>query len=213
MKSAIGRLHVITDTLIQTRFDHLALAELAITGGADTVQFRDKTLPTRHAISAARDVTSRGCRADVPVIVNDRADIAMAAAADGVHLGQRDLPVTAARHLLGPGKLIGATAGTLDQARQAEDDGADYVGFGHIYPTESKKKSDPPQGLEPLRRVCAALSIPVIAIGGIRASNLLPVLEAGAWGVAVIAAFCAVPNPRTAVEKLHALIIEHTAAG
>jgi len=209
MKAAVGHLHVITDTTIQTRFDHLALAELAIAGGADTVQFRDKTLSTRQTVSVALGVASRGRRADVAVIVNDRADVSMAAAADGVHLGQHDLPVVAARQLLGPGKLIGASAGTPDEAKQAEDHGADYIGFGHIYATTSKDKPDAPQGLEVLHRVCTALSTPVIAIGGINASNLLPILQTGAWGIAVIGAVCAAPDPRTAAAELHAVIVRH----
>jgi thiamine-phosphate pyrophosphorylase len=204
MKATLGRLHVITDTVIQDRYGHVELARLAIAGGADTIQFRDKSLGAREAIeiaSAIRDL----CRdSHVTLIINDRVDIAMAVDAEGVHLGQRDLPIADARSLLGPSKLIGGTAANLDEARQVERDGADYVGFGHIYPTTSKHKPGEPKGAALLRRVCTAVGIPVIGIGGIDVPNLGPVVDAGAWGVAVIGAVCKTPDPAAAAARLAA---------
>jgi thiamine-phosphate pyrophosphorylase len=213
MKDPIGRLHVITDTTIQRRFGHVELAELAVAGGAEVIQFRDKSLASGALIETAKAVRLV-CRAGrVPLVINDRVDIALAVDADGVHLGQRDLPVSVARQILGPTRLIGASASTTEEAVQAERDGADYVGFGHIYPTPSKDKSDPPKGSGPLREACDEVSIPIIAIGGIDVGNLGLVLETGASGVAVISAVCAADDPRSAVTDLMSEIGDRTGGG
>jgi len=202
MMKRIGHLHVLTDETVQSRFTHVELAEMAIAGGADTIQFREKNRSTGELIAIAESLR-RTCRArNVPLIINDRVDIALAVDADGVHLGQRDLPVPVAREILGPTKIIGGTAATLDEAIAAEREGADYLGFGHIYPTASKQKRGAPKGPEALAEVCRALSIPVIAIGGIDRENFLPVLDAGVWGIAVIAAVCAAANPTLAAREL-----------
>jgi len=186
VKPSVGRLHVITDMTIQDRFSHIGLAMMAIAGGTDTIQFREKLMGSRMVVEAG--VLIRGlCReAGVMLIVNDRVDVAMALDADGVHLGQRDLPIPVARSLLGPAKLIGGTASTPEEARAVEAQGADYVGFGHVYATSSKSKTGAPKGPDAVREVCEAVTIPVIAIGGIDASNLKPVVAAGAWGAAAI---------------------------
>ena len=141
MKKDVGHLHVITDESIQNRFTHVEIAEAAIAGGTDTIQFRDKSLSTRKLIETAEALRAVCASSGVPLIINDRADIALAVDADGVHLGRGDLPVATARNLLGPDKIVGGTAGTLEEAIEAERAGADYVGFGHIYPTSSKDKS------------------------------------------------------------------------
>ncbi|UCG50674.1 MAG: thiamine phosphate synthase [Candidatus Latescibacterota bacterium] len=202
MKMRIGRLHVLTDTSIQNRFTHVEIARFAIQGGADTIQLREKNKDTGELFEIAREV-GRVCReANVPLIINDRADIALATGAAGVHLGRDDLPIAAAREILGPAKIIGGSASTLEEALEAERDGADYVGFGHIYPTSTKSKKGAPRGIETLRAVTRALKIPVIAIGGIDRKNILPVVDAGSWGVAVIAAVCGQTDPRRATGEL-----------
>ena len=202
MTKRIGHLHVLTDETVQNRFTHLELAERAIEGGADTIQFRDKNKSAKDLLEIATALV-RLCRArGVPFIVNDRVDVALAVGADGVHLGQRDIPVAVARKLLGPGKIVGGTAASLVDAVAAQNDGADYVGFGHIYPTGSKQKPGAPTGPDSVREVSAALSIPVIAIGGIDRGNYLPVFEAGAWGIAVIASVCASPDPARAAREI-----------
>ena len=206
MKPSVGRLHVITDTSIQNRFGHVELAELAIAGGAETIQFRDKTLGARDAIEASKAIRSLCRAAGVTLIINDRLDIAMAVDADGVHLGQRDLPIPEARRLLGSSKLIGGSASNLNEARQVERDGADYVGFGHIFPTSSKDKPEAAKGPETLHAVCDVLHIPVIAIGGFDASNAETVVTAGVRGVAVIGAVCASEDPRWATARLMAVV-------
>jgi thiamine-phosphate pyrophosphorylase len=202
MTKRIGHLHVLTDETVQDRFTHLELAERAIDGGADTIQFRDKNKRTRDLLDVAAALV-RLCRArGVPLIVDDRVDVALAVGADGVHLGQRDIPVAVARKLHGPDRIVGGTAASLADALAAQNDGADYVGFGHIYATGSKQKTGAPKGPDAVREVSAALSIPVIAIGGIDGGNYLPVFEAGAWGIAVIASVCASPDPALAAREI-----------
>ena len=202
MTKRIGCLHVLTDETVQSRFTHAELAEMAIAGGADTIQFREKNRSTKELVDIA-ETLRRVCRArNVPLIINDRVDIALAVDADGVHLGQRDLPVAVARKLLGPEKIIGGTAATLDEAIAVQNEGADYLGFGHIYSTTSKQKHGAPKGPEALAEICGALAIPVIAIGGIDQENFLPVFDAGAWGIAVIASVCAASDPTRAAREL-----------
>lgn len=140
-------------------------------------------------------------RAGSVLIINDHADIARAVDADGVHLGQDDLPVGLARMLLGPDRLIGLSTHTIEQARSAQAAGADYVGFGPLFPTRTKD-AGPDKGIESLRAVTASVSLPVIAIGGITAANAAQAIEAGAAGVAVISAILGAADLRQAVREL-----------
>ena len=198
----IGILHVLTDTVLQTRFSHLDLARLAIDGGADTIQYRQKVGTAREMIGTAGAMQDVCTAAGVPFIVNDRVDVAIAAGADGVHLGQDDFPVRLARELLGPDRIIGVSAGNLDEAEQGIADGADYVGFGPIYATGSKSDAGSPQGLDRLSEISRALSVPVIAIGGIGADTATDVIRAGAHGIAVISAVCCREDPGAAARAL-----------
>jgi thiamine-phosphate pyrophosphorylase len=211
-RKRIGRLHVITDTTVQNRFDHEQLARFAVAGGADTIQLRDKRLPDKELTAVARSVLAVCRQAGVAFIVNDRIQVAAEAGADGVHLGREDAPIAVARSALGPDAIIGGTAATAEEVAQVAASGADYVGFGHIYPTTSKRKPGPPVGLERLRRACDATGIPVIAIGGITAATAADVVRAGAWGVAVVAAVCAADDPTGAAREL-ALAVATAAAG
>jgi thiamine-phosphate pyrophosphorylase len=208
----VGKLHVITDTVVQARFDHEQLAQLAIAGGADTVQLRDKTLSDDDLVAVARGVLAVCRAAGVPLVVNDRVQVAAAAGADGVHLGRDDAPIAAARAALGPDAIIGGSATTDEEAAQVASAGADYVGFGHIYPTTTKRKPGAPVGLDGLGRACGAVGVPVIGIGGITAENAGDVVAAGAWGVAVIGAVCTADDPMRAARAL-AEAIEIAAAG
>ncbi len=135
-------------------------------------------------------------------IVNDRVDVAKAIGADGVHLGQEDLPLADARAILGPGKLIGISTHTLAQAVEAESGGVDYIGFGPIFPTATKENPGPVVGVDGLREVRARVRIPVVAIGGITAKNAGDVRAAGADGVAVVSAVLAAADPKAAIAKL-----------
>ena len=198
----IGVLHVITDTTLQSRFTHTELAELAIQGGADTVQFRQKQGTTRELVATAQAMQSVCERHKVPLIVNDRADIALAVGATGAHFGQDDMPVSIGRRILPAKAVIGASARTEEKILEAITEGADYIGFGPIYGTSSKPDAETAKGLERLRRMCDIAACPVIAIGGIGIETAGDVIRAGAHGIAVISAVCAHPEPHIATQAL-----------
>ncbi|WP_076789455.1 thiamine phosphate synthase [Chlorobium sp. KB01] len=180
----------------------ISLAEKALHGGAAMIQLRHKTASGSQLFSWGVEITRR-CRAyGALCIINDRIDIALACKADGVHLGQQDLPASAARKLLGNSRIIGVSASSPEEAIQAERDGADYIGFGHIYPTLSKEKGFDPVGPETLRRVSALVSLPIIAIGGISKSNASLVIGHGAAGIAVISAVSRAVDPVSSVQEL-----------
>ena len=198
----IGVLHVITDTTLQSRFTHAELAELAIKGGADTVQFRQKHGTTRELAAIAQQMQAVCTGHNVPLIVNDRADIALAVGATGAHFGQDDMPVSIGRRMLLPEAVIGASARTEEKILEAITEGADYIGFGPIYGTSSKPDAEEAKGLERLRRMCDIAACPVIAIGGIRVETAGEVIQAGAHGIAVISAVCAHSEPDIATQAL-----------
>lgn len=201
----VGRLHVLTDFHFQQRHSHAALARLAVAGGADTVQFRQKAGTVRDLLANLRPVVAVCREAGVPLVVDDHLDLALAVGADGVHLGQLDLPVADARAVLdrcgGPTRLVGATATTAEEAAAAEAAGADYVGFGPVFPTGSKANPASVKGLAGLARACAAVRIPVVAIAGITPERVRAVLEAGAHGVAVMTAVTTAPDPWAATAR------------
>ncbi len=195
---SIGRLHVLTDFHFQQRLGHDELAARAIAGGADTVQFRQKRGPVRAKLAEA-EATAAVCRAaGIPLLVDDHLALALAVGADGVHLGQEDLPVAVARRLLGPGAVVGATASTAAEARAAEAAGASYVGFGPVFPTRSKANPRAVRGLGGLAACCRAVAVPVVAIAGITPERVRPALEAGAHGVAVMTAITTAPDVEAA---------------
>jgi len=199
----VGRLHVLTDTALQTRFSHVDLTRLAIAGGADTIQFRQKGGSTREMIQVAMEMKALCRGAGASFIVNDRIDVAIASRADGVHLGQGDFPIPLARKLLGKGAIIGGSAVTLEGANKCHSEGADYVGFGPVYPTTSKDDAGPVTGLALLKEVVANIPLPIIAIGGVSTENTPEVLKAGARGIAIISAVCCQPDPEKATRDLY----------
>ena len=198
----IGVLHVITNTTLQSRFTHLHLTELAIQGGADTVQFRHKNGTTRELIEIAQQMQTVCAQHDVPLIVNDRADIALAVEAKGTHFGQDDMPIRIGRRILSSETIIGASARTEEKILEAISDGADYIGFGPIFQTSSKPDAEEPKGLDRLSRMCEIAKCPVIAIGGITVQTAADVIRAGAHGIAVISAVCGQPDPLIATQRL-----------
>jgi len=202
----VGRLHVITDTVLQDRFTHEELAEHAIAGGADTIQYRQKSGSTREMIKTVIRMVAICRGAGVPLIVNDRVDVAVAGDADGVHLGQEDLPVAVARKLLGEDRIIGVTAKTPDLIREGLAAGADYVGYGPIYLTGSKGDAGKVKGLAGLRDIVKQVDAPVVAIGGIDASTVGEVIGAGAVGLALISAVCCDEHPDQAARRVMAAI-------
>lgn len=199
-------LYVITDAKLSRGRSHLEVIRAAIAGGATVVQYREKTATTRQMIEEARALRELTRQAGIPFIVNDRVDIALAVDADGVHVGQDDMPAPLARKLMGPGKIVGVSVDNLEQALQAERDGADYVGAGPIFATATKPDAAPPIGLEGLAEICRGVSIPVIAIGGINAENAGAVIAAGAAGVAVVSAVVAAPDVEAAARRLREAI-------
>jgi len=203
MMKKIGKLHILTDTVLQSRFSHMEITRLAIAGGADTIQYRQKSGSTREMIEIARNMKRLCSKADVTFIVNDRLDVAIAAEADGVHLGQDDFPIPMARELLGEGRIIGGSAATLDEARKCLSEGADYVGFGPVYPTSSKDDAGPVSGIDILKQVVEIIPVPIIAIGGVGAENIPDVMRTGAHGIAVISAVCCQDDPEKATRSLY----------
>ena len=199
----IGQLHILTDTVLQSRFSHVELTRLAIRGGADTIQFRQKIGATREMIEIAQQIRQLCTDSGVTFIVNNRVDVAIAAGADGVHLGQDDFPIPLARKLLGESRIIGGSAVTLEEAQKCLTEGADYIGFGPVYPTASKEDAGPVTGINLLKQVIETIPLPIIAIGGVSVENTPEVIQVGSHGIAVISAVCCQENPEQATRALY----------
>lgn len=197
-----GRLHVITDETLQSRFSHGELARLAIEGGADTIQYREKrALPTRQLVATATEVAEICRAARVACIVDDRADVAVAVGATGVHVGREDLEAHQVRRLLGSAFLIGGTANSLAEARTVCSGPVDYIGVGPVFGTRSKANPAPVLGVETLRAIVADSPVPVIAIGNIGPDRVAEVLDAGAHGVAVLSGVSCAADPVAAAAR------------
>ena len=192
--------YVITEPLAER--SPLEIAAAAFAGGAGVVQFRHKGVTTRELFFLAQRLAALAREHDRKLIINDRVDLALAVRADGVHLGPDDLPVSVARRILGPTAIIGASAGTVDEAIEAEAEGASYLGVGCIYGTASKVDAGDPIGPERLAEIRAAVSLPLVAIGGIRTEHLPELVAAGADGVAVISAVTRAKDMKAATRAL-----------
>jgi thiamine-phosphate pyrophosphorylase len=197
------RAYVLTDAALARGRSHAEVARQAMAGGADVVQLREKAASTRALYGIAREIRGITRDAGVPFIVNDRVDVALAAGADGVHVGREDLPAVEVRRLIGPDRILGVSAASLEEALSAEREGADYVGFGPVFEARgTKPDAAAPLGLEALARACERCSVPVIAIGGVDHGNVALVIAAGAAGVAVISAVVGAPDIGAAVRDL-----------
>lgn len=183
----------------------------ALKGGIDVVQLREKSADARTRYERGLEVRALTAEADVPLIVNDRVDLALALEAEGVHVGQSDLPVGVARDLIGSSAVVGCSVSTVEEARDAEAAGADYLGVGAVYGTESKDVADRKDGIgtERIAAVADAVAIPVIGIGGITATNAGPVVDAGAAGVAVVSEITAADHPIRATRALTSVVDDH----
>lgn len=196
------RLYLCTDRALSLGRPILNAVKDAIAGGVTMVQLREKDISTLDFYGLARAVQSITKAHHIPLVINDRLDIALAVGAEGVHLGQSDLPIRAARALAGNRLFIGVSAQTVDDALMAHAGGADYLGIGPVFPTGSKPDAGEAIGLERLRAICAASPIPVIGIGGIGLHNIEETMKTGVAGVAVISAILSQEDIRTAAEGL-----------
>ncbi len=204
MKREDLRLYAVTDRSWVGEGTLLQQVEQALRGGVSFVQLREKHLEDGAFLAEAREMRALCARYGVPFVINDRVDIALAVDADGVHVGQEDMAVKEARRLLGPGKLVGATCKTVEQALRAVDEGADYIGSGAVFPSTAKPEA---QGIsfDTLRAICAASRIPVVAIGGINEANLPSLAGTGIAGAAVVSAIFAQEDVEAAARRLRAL--------
>ncbi|MCL4458996.1 MAG: thiamine phosphate synthase [Chloroflexi bacterium] len=199
-------LQVILDSRFSRGRSLVEVAREAIAGGATAIQLRGKEFTTRQLLKVGQEIRQVTHRAGMLFIVNDRADVALALEADGVHLGQDDLPAGLARKILGEDRLIGISVGYVAEALQAEREGADYVSVGSIFATISKDDAGEPTGPALIKEVKRAVRIPVVAIGGINANNVLEVIISGADGVAVISAVVSASDVREASYRLRQAI-------
>ena len=204
------------DTYLVTQRDLSAgrsteeVVEAALAGGIDVVQVREKDHTAREQLATAERLRDLTAAADVPLIVNDRVDIARAADADGVHLGDDDVPVDVARDQLGADAIVGRSVSTVEAANAAEAAGADYLGVGAVYATSSKDVDEDEQaiGLARIEAIADAVDIPFVGIGGVTADNAADVVAAGADGVAVISAITQADDPEAATRDLNEAVAE-----
>lgn len=194
-------LYAILDRSVARGRDLPGLLDAVLAGGCRLVQLREKTMPLGDLLPLARSLARRCREVGALLIVNDRADLALAAGADGLHVGQDDLPARQARGLLRSGMILGVSTHDPEQARRAVADGADYVAVGSIFPTTTKAGFQL-VGPELIRRVRPEVPVPLVGIGGITVENAPSVLGAGADAVAVISALCAAPDPEAATRAL-----------
>ena len=196
------RLIVITDAVLATPRSVVDVVAAALRAGAPAIQLRMKDTPARELLDAARVLLERTRAAGALLFVNDRVDVALAAGADGVHLGPDDLPVAAVRSAVPPGFLIGYSTDDAARAARAERDGADYVGCGAVFGTTSKDVGGEAIGTDRLDQVARAVRIPVVGIGGIGTGNVAQVARTAAAGIAVIGAVMSAPDPGSATRTL-----------
>ena len=198
-------LYLVTDTDLCPRGKLLDVVEAAIRGGVTLVQLREKEISSRAFYEEARALKQITDRYGVPLIINDRLDIMLAVDAAGLHIGQSDIPAEAARRIMGPDKLLGLSAGTVQQAVAAKANGADYIGVGAVFPTATKRDAVW-IGRETLRQIKAAAELPVVGIGGINAGNISQIYGSGIDGVAVVSALMGGEDPRAAAEELKEMV-------
>lgn len=199
-------LYVLTDDKLSRGRGHVEVAQEAIRGGATAIQLRAKELTCRQAFEVGRELRLITLSAGVLFIVNDRVDLTLAIDADGVHLGPDDLPVSEARRILGTDKIVGASTGTVEEARQAEAEGADYLGVGAIYATGSKADAGEAVGPGRISAIREVVNLPIVGIGGIGPDGVEAVIAAGADGVAVVSAVVAAEDIAAAARDLRVLV-------
>jgi thiamine-phosphate pyrophosphorylase len=203
------RVYLVTDSALSKGRPLTDVVKAAVEGGVSCVQLREKTMSTRDFLDLALAIKQVLLPYRVPLVINDRIDVALACGAEGVHLGQSDLPVAHARQLLPARVFIGWSVENMDHVQQAAQLPVDYLGVSPVFATPTKTDTQAPWGLDGLRRVKHMTSLPLVAIGGINAGNALPVLQAGAEGLAVVSAICSADNPQQAAAQLKAISLAH----
>ena len=207
MKNLDTRIYFITDSTPYTEQEFLDRVRSALRGGVSLIQLREKERSTREYIDLAHKVGALAQEFDVPLIIDDRIDVALASGVQGVHLGQSDMPIKTARKILGDDFIIGATAKTVEQALEAFEQGADYLGVGAIYPTTTKVKTVL-TSTEMLDKICRAVPIPVNAIGGLNKDNIDVLKGIGISGICAVSAIMKADDPENAVKELSAAVKE-----
>lgn len=200
MKTLDLSLYLVTDKSDDVE-KFLKTIEEAIKGGVSVVQIREKTADTLDFYNLALKVKEITKKHDVPLIINDRVDVALAVDAEGVHVGQSDMPCDVTRALVGPDKIVGVSAATIEEARKAESDGADYIGAGAVFPTATKDDA-PKITKKDLKEIVESISIPVVAIGGITLNNAHELIDTGIAGLSVVSAIMSSENPKKSSEEL-----------
>jgi thiamine-phosphate pyrophosphorylase len=201
-------LYLVTDRTLSYGRDIEWIVEEAVKGGVTMVQLREKDCSTRDFIELAIHLKKTLSSHHIPLIINDRLDVALAANADGLHIGQSDMPYKMARHLFGKNKIIGLSVENMEQARQANNIDVDYIGISPVFNTTTKTDISVPFGLEGIREVMSFSKHPTVAIGGVNLSNTANIMEAGANGIAVVSAICSANNPKQAALDLKNVIIK-----
>ena len=198
--------YLVTDRELSRGRSTLEIVAAAIRGGVSCIQLREKTCSSREFIDEALAIRSLLTQHGVPLIINDRVDVALAVKADGVHLGQKDMPCRMARQLVPENMIVGISVESLDDAIVAQKDGADYLGVSPIYSTPTKTDTAPPLGLEGLRSIRSEVDLPLVGIGGLNADNAAAVIHNGADGVAVVSAIVAADDPEAATRALTEIV-------
>ena len=199
-------LYLVTDRFLAGNRSIEEIVREGIAGGVTVVQIREKSCGTRQFLDQAFGLRSVTSASGIPLIINDRVDIALACEAEGVHLGQEDMNCRLARRIAGKDMIIGVSVSTLDEALAAEAEGADYLGVGPLFATLTKPDALPPTGLALLSEIRRAVHIPLVGIGGITPDNAEDVILSGADGIAVVSAIVAHAEPESAARQLHATI-------
>lgn len=201
MDRSVMKLYLVTDSTGLAEEDFLRKTEEALKGGVTLLQLREKEKSTREYIALAEKVHAISKKYNVPLLIDDRIDVALAVGAEGVHLGQSDMPIDIARKLMGDGYIIGATTKTVPQALEAYENGADYLGVGAIYPTTTKVKTVL-TSVETLQAICKAVPIPVNAIGGLNKDNINVLENTDISGICVVSAIMKANDTKKATEEL-----------
>jgi len=208
LKNIDYSLYLVTDRGLAGGRSNFEVVKAAVEGGATVVQLREKDCSTREFVQQALAIKDFLRNRRIPLIINDRLDVAQAVRADGVHLGQTDMPLEMAKEILGDSMIIGISAESLEDAIAAERGGADYLGVSPIYATPTKTDTAPPLGLAGLREIRKAVRLPLVGIGGLNRQNCAEVIRSGADGVAVVSAIVAADDPEAAARVLKKIITE-----